>query len=305
VTTDLIHALIIDDDRDTADLFSMVLGMVGFKCDVVYSAKSALATLATQTPQIILLDMRLGLEISGTDILYQIRSNPRLDETRVIVITAYPHLAAPIHDLADLVLLKPVEIEHLRTLATRLTQSQARPNSFREPLSNLYYYNFFLNRLEHAFERTHRRPDFMFVVMVIEPQIFRTDKHALLDEEHEQLMKGASEYLQAGFRPTDTFGRLDRERIVALYEDLKQLADVDTIIQRLRQGLTRSFEVGRRIFRISPLIGAALMHPNYSQPEELVQAAQAALDDARARPATGSSLAEPPIINLLESIDKK
>jgi DNA-binding response OmpR family regulator len=100
-----IRALIIDDDRDTANLFSTVLSLVGYECDVAYSAKTALAYLASNEPDIVLLDMRLGLEISGIDILYQIRSNPRFDKMRVVVITAYPHLAAPVHDLADMIML--------------------------------------------------------------------------------------------------------------------------------------------------------------------------------------------------------
>ncbi len=97
-----LHVLIIDDDKDTANFFSMVLSLVGFDCDIVNSAKQALSRIAVTQPDMILLDMRLGLEIGGEDILYQIRSNPRLDETRVIVITAYPAMAEPITNLADL-----------------------------------------------------------------------------------------------------------------------------------------------------------------------------------------------------------
>lgn len=300
--TDIIPALIIDDDRDTADLFSMVLGMVGFQCDVVYSAKSALVYLAAHDPQMILLDMRLGLEISGTDILYQIRSNPRFDKTRVIVITAYPQLAAPIHDLADLVLLKPVEIEHLKTLAARLTQDHPKPNTFREPLSSLYYYNFFLNRLEFAFDRTRRRQDFLFAVMAIEMQTSRLDRRPVQEEDHERLLRSAAEYLHAGFRPTDTFGRLDRDRIVALYEDLKLPEDVEVIIQRLRQGLTRTFEINRRAFKLQPLIGAALYDPSYRQPVELLRAAVQALENARTQPAGDYYICHHPAIKPSESI---
>ncbi len=300
----MVQALIIDDDRDTADLFSMVLGMVGFQCDVVYSAKSALVYLAAHDPQMILLDMRLGLEISGTDILYQIRSNPRFDKTRVIVITAYPQLAAPIHELADLVLLKPVEIEHLKTLASRLTQDQPKQNTFREPLTNLYFYNFFLNRLEFAFERTRRRPDFLFAVLAIEMQIARFDRRPVPDEDRERLLHSAADYLHAGFRPTDTFGRLDRDRIVALYEDLKQPEDVDVIIQRLRQGLTRAFEINRRTYHLQPKIGAALYDPAYSAPVEILRTAVQALESAHMQPEGDFYIIRNPAIKPSESIER-
>ena len=101
------RVLIIEDDRDTATFFSMVMSLVGFRSDVVYNAKDAFAQLAVGEPDLILLDMRLGYEIDGKDILYQIRSNPRLDQTRVIVFTAYPTMADDIETLADLTLLRP------------------------------------------------------------------------------------------------------------------------------------------------------------------------------------------------------
>ncbi len=108
---DHLQVLIIEDDKDTAHFFSMVLSLVGFECEIVHSAKQGLSRLAATQPDMILLDMRLGVEIGGEDILYQIRSNPRLDQTRVIVITAYPSMAEPITNLADLILLKPVDVD--------------------------------------------------------------------------------------------------------------------------------------------------------------------------------------------------
>src|SRR5512135_3619415 len=97
----ILQVLIIEDDRDTAGFFKTVLELVGFECEVIHSAKEALDHLAFNAPDLILLDIRLGIEISGEDILYQIRSNPRFDKTRVVVTTAYPWLAEPITNLAD------------------------------------------------------------------------------------------------------------------------------------------------------------------------------------------------------------
>ena len=89
----MLQVLIIEDDKDTAGFFKTVLELVGFECEIILSAKEALSTLAVSAPDLILLDIRLGVEISGEDILYQIRSNPRFDKTRVVIITGYPRLA--------------------------------------------------------------------------------------------------------------------------------------------------------------------------------------------------------------------
>ena len=275
-----IRALIIDDDRDTANLFSTVLSLVGFECDVAYSAKTALVYLASNEPDIVLLDMRLGLEISGIDILYQIRSNPRFDKMRVVVITAYPHLAAPVHDLADLIMLKPVEVENLQTLASRLAEIRPKSYMFRDPVTNLYSLKFFLTRLEHAFERMKRRPDFLYAVMVIELSVDLPENESLDYKDKEQLMKIAAEILFRGFRPTDTFGRMDGERIVALYEDLKQPSDIEVITRRLRDDLTRQYELSGRLLHVVAHTGIALNDPSYQQAEQILQAATQALEMA-------------------------
>ena len=270
---DKIHALIVDDDRDTANFFRTILGLVGFECDIVYSAKAALASLAANEPDIVLLDMRLGLDVSGTEILYQIRSNPRLDKTRVVVVTAYPSMAEPVDNLADLVLIKPIEIDQLKSLVSRLSTVEQKPYLFRDPVTNLYSYSFFLTRLEHAFERQKRRPDFLFATMVIVVDAEAQDGDALQEDEREQLMKAAAERLVGSFRPTDTIARMDHERIIALFEDLKLAADVDVILRRICQLLAITVEINGRSMRLSPSIGAALNEPRFKNTEEILEAA--------------------------------
>jgi diguanylate cyclase (GGDEF)-like protein len=291
---DKIHALIIDDDRDTANLFSMVLTLVGFECEVVYSAKTALAYLATNEPDIVLLDMRLGLEISGTDILYQIRSNPRFDKMRVIVITAYPQLAAPVHNLADLVMLKPVEVENLQTLASRLTEIPPKSFAFRDPVTNLYNLKFFLTRLEHAFERMKRNPGLLFAVMVIEFDFNPQLREKIYYTDRENLLKLAAEGLNKNFRPTDTFGRMDGERIVALYEDLKQPNDMQVIIQRLFKELPSEYLLHGQSLPVSRYIGVALNTGHYQTAEDILRRAMQALESICQGETEGFRVADPP-----------
>ncbi|HEX7567056.1 MAG TPA: response regulator [Anaerolineaceae bacterium] len=139
-----LQVLIIDDDRDIAGFFSTVLSLLGHECETVLSAKEALTRLAGSLPDLILLDLRLGTDIGGDDILYQIRSNPRFDNTRVVVITAYPTIAEMVTNLADLVLIKPVEVEQLKTLIARMEVYEVGPkrSPFRDPITQLFNRDF-------------------------------------------------------------------------------------------------------------------------------------------------------------------
>jgi diguanylate cyclase (GGDEF)-like protein len=209
------------------------------------------------------------------------------------VITAYPHMAAPIHDLADLVMLKPVEVENLQSLSSRLTQIRPKSYMFRDPVTNLYTARFFLTRLEHAFERMKRRPDFLFATIVIEFEVESNDANQLYYADKEQLLKVIAGKLTKNFRPTDTFGRIDGERISALYEDLKQPQDLQVIAERLRSELLGEYEVNKRRLQVTPYIGAALNDQRFEQAEHILQAAIQALDKACAAGTEGFLLADP------------
>jgi CheY-like chemotaxis protein len=272
------HALIIDDDTDTANLFKTILELVGFECHAAFSAKMALAYLAMNDPDIVLLDMRLGLELDGQDILYQIRSNTRFDKTRVIVITAYPGMLERVNDLADLIMLKPVEVEDLLTLASRLAMMRPKSYLFRDPVSNLYTKVFFMTRLEHAYERSKRCPDFCFGTMAIQFSIDLKGEERLQEEDQGLFLKQIAGILNKDFRPTDTFGHLEGLRIAALCEDLKKPDDISVIMQRLHKDLTRTIEVKGHTWHITPTIGAVLNDSRFKNPDEILKTALNALE---------------------------
>jgi len=275
-----IRALIIDDDKDTANLFRTILTLVGFECIAVYTARAALAHLAANDPDIVLLDMRLGLELDGGDILSMIRSNPRFDNTRVIVITAYPGMLEQTEKLADLVLLKPVELEDLQTLSSRLTQIRPRSQIFRDPVTKLYTLTFFMTRLEHAYLRSKRHLDVRFAVMAIQCRVVPKGPNRPPLIESEQLLRRVAEILYKDFRPTDTFCHLEGERIVALYEDLKSPEGIYSILHRLVDDFTKDLEARDLDWGVAPVIGAVMNDPSFKSDEEILKAAVNTLDRA-------------------------
>jgi len=275
--------LIVDDDRDTAGLFGEVLRLVGFTCDIVYSAKEALAHLAVSEPDMILLDMRLGIEIDGVDILQQVRSNPRLDKTRVIVVTAYPGMADTITDLADLVLLKPVEVDQLKELVKRLSsfEKTAARQYFRDEVTGLFNESFFQTRVEHAIERSKRRADFMFAVFVFDITVRHEPGADIESDLVQACLQDVAVRLRRSIRPTDTIARLSGFKFATLHEDLKQPEDVRVIIQRIWDTLAPTVLVGEREYYLAPSLGAALHHKNYQAAGDIWRVAELALVQAR------------------------
>ena len=111
-------ALIIEDDKKQATVFSQALRMADYETEVVRDGQIAIERLAATEPNMVVLDLHLP-HLSGRDILQQIRSDDRLQNTRVILATADALLAKTISGEADLVLLKPISFNQLRDLAKR------------------------------------------------------------------------------------------------------------------------------------------------------------------------------------------
>lgn len=279
---DKLQVLIIEDDKDSAVFFRTVLEMVGFESEIVLSAKEALAWLATSVPDIVLLDIRLGLEISGSDILLQIRTNSRFEKTRVIVITGYPRLAEPVTNLADLVLLKPVEVDQLKDLAKRIGQFEfeSKNTSFRDPVTNLFNKDFFLSRLELALHRTNRRPEFLFAVTIFQHQ-FSPDHSDHFDPDPIlAIQRQIAGRLNNHIRPTDTLSRFSGWKFATLHEELKHPDNIEIIIQRIQTELSKPYQVEGEVYHLAVNYGGVVYHPVYKKPEDIIETAEKALSQA-------------------------
>ena len=114
-------ALIIEDEIDLAEIYSKALQGGGFATEVIRDGKKALEHLMNASPNVIILDLHLP-HVGGASILQHIRSNERISKTSVIVTTADERQADEIGEQADLVLLKPVSLNQLRELASRIAK---------------------------------------------------------------------------------------------------------------------------------------------------------------------------------------
>lgn len=115
-------ALIIEDDKDLIDIFAAALREAGYETESVEDGREAVERLQAIVPSVVVLDLNLP-HVSGEDILRQIRSDGRLTQTRIIVVTANPFWASSLRSNVDLILDKPVSYRQLRDLSARLRPS--------------------------------------------------------------------------------------------------------------------------------------------------------------------------------------
>ncbi|MEM7114827.1 MAG: response regulator [Chloroflexota bacterium] len=115
-------ALIIDDNYGVAHIFAKVLDKADYQTEIIMDGIAACQRLQETTPALVILDIHLP-HISGEELLDQIRSEPRLEQTRVIVVTAHPQAARFWSNRAETVLSKPLKLRQIRHIASRFHPS--------------------------------------------------------------------------------------------------------------------------------------------------------------------------------------
>lgn len=84
--------LVVDDEPDIALICRLALSLEGFEVEERDSGKAALAYLAEHTPDVVLLDLRLP-DLSGWEVLDELRASGRLADLRVILFSAHSNAA--------------------------------------------------------------------------------------------------------------------------------------------------------------------------------------------------------------------
>ena len=112
-------ALVIEDEIDISRIIAKTVRAAGYEVVVIRSGDTAMTYLAGSTAELVVLDLNLP-RVPGTDILRYIRGESRLQDTRVIVSTAFPRMAEEVREIADMVMMKPLDVRKLRAAAEKL-----------------------------------------------------------------------------------------------------------------------------------------------------------------------------------------
>ena len=122
--------LIVDDEKDIADLISFNLDKEGFSTVKTYDGTSVFKTIESQKPDLMILDLMLP-GMSGLDICRKVRSNPAIADLPIIMLTAKGDEVDKITGLeigADDYMTKPFSVKELvarvRTILRRLQERQ-------------------------------------------------------------------------------------------------------------------------------------------------------------------------------------
>jgi CheY-like chemotaxis protein len=105
--------LIIEDDLSSTKLYQRLLDTAGYQSRTCSRYEEALQALDEFVPDVIILDLRLFQRNRGEEIMARIKSDPSLNNTKIIVISAYSTLAKEMEEEANLIIIKPIDARNI------------------------------------------------------------------------------------------------------------------------------------------------------------------------------------------------
>jgi len=114
------RVLIAEDNADLRMIFAKVFERTEFKVQVALDGHEAMQALMAGLPDVLILDINMP-NVSGLDVLTYVRRTEGDRHVNIIVVTGNAQMEqSPVVELADLFLLKPVDVFTLVIFAQRL-----------------------------------------------------------------------------------------------------------------------------------------------------------------------------------------
>jgi signal transduction histidine kinase/ActR/RegA family two-component response regulator len=121
-----LRLMVVDDNRDAADSLTMLLRFLGADVETVHDGPTALKTIRTHLPNVVLLDIGMP-EMDGYDVARQIRQYPEFEHVTLIALTGWGQDDDRRRSREagfDYHLVKPIELSALQELLARIPDAQ-------------------------------------------------------------------------------------------------------------------------------------------------------------------------------------
>ncbi|HWP48522.1 MAG TPA: EAL domain-containing protein [Candidatus Limnocylindrales bacterium] len=164
----------------------------------------------------------------------------------------------------------------------KVAEMQLLHDAFHDALTGLPNRALFMNRLEHATERSKRRQNYQFAVLFLDLDRFKVVNDSLGHLAGDQLLVEIARRLVECLRPGDTVARLGGDEFAILLDGIESLNDAIRVSDRIQKELMSPFNLNGQEVCTTTSIGIALNTIGYIQPDDLLRDADIAMYRAKA-----------------------
>ncbi|MCI0435445.1 MAG: PleD family two-component system response regulator [Gemmatimonadetes bacterium] len=221
--------LVVDDNRDNAEIISTRLRFRGYEITVAMDGESALAAIRSDSPDLVLLDVMLP-DIDGFEISRRVKGDPSLPFTPIILVTARDSTEDKIMGFdagADDYLTKPINFSELEARVRSMLRIKRLQDMLEEKnrelerlsvsdgLTGLYNHRYILELLHDEFERAGRTGGPLSVAM-LDLDRFKSINDSYGHQAGDRVLQQVGEILRGTARDVDRLGRYGGEEFLII-----------------------------------------------------------------------------------------
>jgi|GEM_PF-374383 len=166
--------------------------------------------------------------------------------------------------------------------ARKQAEAQLLRMAFHDPLTGLPNRVWLVDQLRRAITRAQHDAEAQIAVLVININRFKLVNESIGHGYGNQLLRAIAERLMSGLRQGDVLARLGSDEFVLVAMEINDERDANERATRLHEVLAASFMLDDHELFITVNIGIALSRLGYEQPEDVLRAADTALNRAKA-----------------------
>ena len=292
--------MMVDDEPITLDVVQSFLEDAGYSKFITLSDPTmAIPLVAGENPDVLLLDLMMP-EVSGFDILKELRANPKYEHLPVIVLTSSTDSETKLRALelgATDFLAKPVDASELvlRLRNTLAAKAYLDRLASYDRLTGLFNREIFGDHIDWAM-RLAQRQQRMGALLHINIDRFKKINEALGPALGDAFLQAFAKRMEQGVRSSDTaarigndtalpprLSRLGGDEFAVLLVEVEKTDQVAMIARRFLELMSAAFDIGGHELFMTCSIGISVFPDDASDKDSLIQRAAVALKFAKSQ----------------------
>ncbi len=305
--------LIVDDQPANLRLLSRLLSRRGYEVRQAINGTMALQAVQAKLPQLILLDIMMP-DLDGYEVCSHLKSDPEtakvpviflsalddvFDKVKAFTVGAVDYISKPFqsqeviarvqHHLAlqavnQKIILLNAELEQQvkeRTHQLEEVHAKLTQLAFHDELTGLPNRALFISSLEEALHNAQIDSSYKFALLYIDCDRFKVVNDSLGHSVGDLLLAAVANRLADALPQVNILARLGGDEFAILITEITEITPAIKVAEKVIKTLSTPFKLHKYDVYVNASIGIALSNSSYTQPQQVLRDADAAMYRAK------------------------
>ncbi|ERT09674.1 diguanylate cyclase domain protein [Lyngbya aestuarii BL J] len=305
--------LIVDDQPANLRLLSRLLTRKGFEVRQAINGTMALQAVQAKLPQLIMLDIMMP-DLDGYEVCSRLKADPKtadvpiiflsalddvFDKVKAFTVGAVDYISKPFqsqevlarvqHHLALQAMNQSIsklntELEQQvkeRTQELEEVHAQLTTLAFHDELTGLPNRALFINSLNEALKNNQADSSDQFALLYIDCDRFKVVNDSLGHSVGDRLLTAVAHRLSNALPQVNILARLGGDEFAIILTNIQEIKPAVEVAEKVIETLSTPFKLEKYDVYVNASIGIALSNSSYTQPQQILRDADAAMYRAK------------------------